>query len=146
MQLSCVKCKPLNKTCTGCLKKCGILSMMKASIVGPAGAIGCTVGTCRGYRVHWRDTKKPTIEAVIIRRFPLFFRHPVLNRKHPLMRRLSSQLHIINVRNKEEEEESIQHTEGTKDVPSGKRGWHRPSHWNMRRLGISGAAPPEPAI
>ena len=30
---------------TGCLKKSGILSMMKASIVGPAGAIGCTVGT-----------------------------------------------------------------------------------------------------
>ena len=36
---------------------------------------------------------------------------------------------------------TIQHTEDTKDVPSGKRGWHRPvaleyaRHWNMQQPG-----------
>ena len=75
---------------TGCLKKSVILEMMKASIAGPAGAIACTVGTQKNlshstrtcprnlFYVHPTAPEACTIEAFIIARITLFFRHPVI--------------------------------------------------------------------
>ena len=51
---------------------------------------------------------------------------------------------ILRTKGKEVGMKAIQHTEDTKDVPSGKRGWHRPMaleyarHWNMQQAHLPG--------